>query len=208
MADNSHFYEPKNGHQLPHDPFNAIIAPRPIGWISTKSKTGAVNLAPYSFFNAFNYSPPIVGFSSLGYKDSVKNAVETGEFCWNLVTKPLAEAMNQTSVAVDPDVDEFELAQLTKGQCKIIDVPNVAKSPVVMECKTSQVMQLKSAKGENSQTWLVLGEVVGVHIAQKALKDGIYDTAAMEPVMRAGGADDYFTVSEEQKFELFRPKSN
>ncbi|WP_133469479.1 flavin reductase family protein [Paraglaciecola marina] len=208
MADNSHFYEPKNGHQLPHDPFNAIIAPRPIGWISTKSKTGAVNLAPYSFFNAFNYSPPIVGFSSLGYKDSVKNAVETGEFCWNLVTKPLAEAMNQTSVAVDPDVDEFELAQLTKGQCKIIDVPNVAKSPVVMECKTSQVMQLKSAKGENSQTWLVLGEVVGVHIAQKALKDGIYDTAAMEPVMRAGGAADYFTVSEEQKFELFRPKSN
>ncbi|WP_289028643.1 flavin reductase family protein [uncultured Paraglaciecola sp.] len=208
MADNSHFYEPKNGHQLPHDPFNAIIAPRPIGWISTKSKMGAVNLAPYSFFNAFNYSPPIVGFSSLGYKDSVKNAVETGEFCWNLVTKPLAEAMNQTSVAVDPDVDEFELAQLTKGQCKIIDVPNVAKSPVVMECKTSQVMQLKSAKGENSQTWLVLGEVVGVHIAQKALKDGIYDTAAMEPVMRAGGAADYFTVSEEQKFELFRPKSN
>ncbi|MEP1384999.1 MAG: flavin reductase family protein [Paraglaciecola sp.] len=208
MADSPHFYEPKDGHQLPHDPFNAIIAPRPIGWISTKSKTGAVNLAPYSFFNAFNYSPPIVGFSSLGYKDSVKNAVETGEFCWNLVTKSLAEAMNQTSVAVAPDVDEFELAQLTKGQCKIIDVPNVARSPVVMECKTSQIIQLKSAKGENSQTWLVLGEVVGVHIAQKALKDGIYDTAAMEPVMRAGSAADYFTVSEEQKFELFRPKSN
>lgn len=206
MPENVHFYQPKDGHQLPHDPFNAIIAPRPIGWISSKSLTGQVNLAPYSFFNAFNYHPPIIGFSSIGYKDSVQNAADTGEFCWNLVTRSLAEAMNQTSAAVDCDIDEFELANLTKGQSKIIDVPYVAQSPVVMECKTSQVIQLQSAGGENCQTWMVLGEVVGVHITKSALIEGVYDTAAMQPVMRGGGPGDYFSVSELQMFQLFRPK--
>lgn len=206
MPDDVHFYQPKEGHQLPHDPFNAIIAPRPIGWISTKSSTGQVNLAPYSFFNAFNYHPPIIGFSSIGYKDTVKNAQETGAFCWSLVTRSLADSMNQTSAAVEAEIDEFELAGITKGQSKIIDVPYVANSPVVMECKTSQVIQLQAANGESCESWLVLGEVVGVHIAQHALKQGIYDTAAMEPVMRGGGAGDYFSVSELQKFELFRPK--
>ena len=206
MPDNSHFYQPKDGHKLERDPFNSIIAPRPIGWISSKSINGQVNLAPYSFFNAFNYHPPIIGFSSIGYKDSVKNAADTGEFCWNLVTRSLAEVMNQTSVAADSDVDEFELANIAKGQSKVIDVPHVALSPVVMECKTSQVIQLQSSGGESCQSWLVLGEVVGVHISQMALKDGVYDTAAMQPVMRGGGPGDYFSVSELQKFQLFRPK--
>lgn len=204
MPDNAHFYQPKDGHQLEHDPFNSIIAPRPIGWISSKSLSGQVNLAPYSFFNAFNYHPPIIGFSSIGYKDSVKNAADTGEFCWSLVTRSLAESMNETSAAVGSD--EFELANLVKGQSKIIDVPHVAQSPVVMECKTSQVIQLQSASGEDCQTWLVMGEVVGVHISQIALKEGVYDTAAMEPVMRGGGPSEYFSVSELQKFQLFRPK--
>ncbi|MBU3001924.1 flavin reductase family protein [Paraglaciecola arctica] len=206
MPNNAHFYQPKDGHQLPHDPFNAIIAPRPIGWISSQNAKGQVNLAPYSFFNAFNYHPPIIGFSSIGYKDSVKNAAETGQFCWNLVTRSLAESMNKTSAMVDSEVDEFELANLAKGQSKIIDVPFVALSPVVMECKTSQVIQLQNAKGEQCQTWMVFGEVVGVHIAQSAIKTGIYDTAAMEPIMRGGGAADYFSVSENNKFELSRPK--
>jgi len=206
VPDNTHFYQPKDGHQLEHDPFNSIIAPRPIGWISSKSPNGQVNLAPYSFFNAFNYHPPIIGFSSIGYKDSVKNAADSGEFCWNLVTRSLADMMNQTSVAVGSDVDEFELANISKGQSKVIDVPHVALSPVVMECKTSQVIQLQSSFGENCQSWLVLGEVVGVHISQMALKDGVYDTAAMQPVMRGGGPGDYFSVSELQKFQLFRPK--
>ena len=206
MPHSPHFYEPKDGHQLKHDPFNSIIAPRPIGWISSKSATGQVNLAPYSFFNAFNYHPPIIGFSSIGYKDSVKNAVDSGEFCRNLVTRSLAESMNQTSVAVDSNVDEFELANIAKGQSKIIDVPYVLQSPVVMECKTSQVIQLQSASGEACQSWLVLGEVVGVHIAESAIQDGVYDTAAMQPVMRGGGPGDYFSVSELQKFQLFRPK--
>lgn len=208
MPNNAHFYQPKDGHQLPHDPFNAIIAPRPIGWISTKSATGQVNLAPYSFFNAFNYHPPIIGFSSIGYKDSVKNAADTGVFCWNLVTRSLADSMNQTSAAVDSDVDEFELANLVKGHSKIIDVPHVTQSPVVMECKTSQVIQLQSASGDKCQTWMVLGEVVGVHIDKSAINQGIYDTAAMEPVMRGGGPADYFSVSELQKFELFRPRQD
>lgn len=206
MPDDSHFYQPKDGHQLPHDPFNAIIAPRPIGWISSKSAAGKVNLAPYSFFNAFNYHPPIIGFSSVGNKDSVKNAEETGEFCWNLVTRSLADAMNQTSAAVESDVDEFKLANLAKGQSKIIDVPYVAQSPVVMECKTSQVIQLQGAGGDKCESWLVLGEVVGVHIAQSAIIQGIYDTAAMEPIMRGGGPADYFSVSELQKFKMSRPQ--
>jgi flavin reductase (DIM6/NTAB) family NADH-FMN oxidoreductase RutF len=206
VPDNTHFYQPKDGHQLEHDPFNSIIAPRPIGWISSKSPNGQVNLAPYSFFNAFNYHPPIIGFSSIGYKDSVKNAADSGAFCWNLVTRSLADMMNQTSVAVGSDVDEFELANIAKGQSKVIDVPHVALSPVVMECKTSQVIQLQSSGGENCQSWLVLGEVVGVHISQMALKDGVYDTAAMQPVMRGGGPGDYFSVSELQKFQLFRPR--
>src|SRR5512133_3291340 len=113
MLDNSHFYEPRLGHGLPHDPFNAIVGPRPIGWISTHSTQGALNAAPYSFFNAFNYTPPIVGFSSIGYKDSVRNIEQTGESVWNLVTRPLAAAMNQTSAAVAPEVSEFALAGLT-----------------------------------------------------------------------------------------------
>ena len=114
MSRERHFYQPKDGHRLAHDPFNSIVAPRPIGWVSTKSSNGQVNLAPYSFFNAFNYQPPIIGFSSIGFKDSVKNAQESGEFCWNLVSRSHAEAMNQTSAAVSSDIDEFELAGLSK----------------------------------------------------------------------------------------------
>ncbi len=105
MSDDLHFYEPRAGHGLPHDPFNAIVGPRPIGWIATRSAAGVLNLAPYSFFNAFNYVPPIVGFASIGAKDTLANVRETGEFVWNLTTRPLAEAMNQTCASVPPDVD-------------------------------------------------------------------------------------------------------
>ena len=111
-ADTFHFYEPANGHGLPHDPFNAIVGPRPIGWIGSRSADGIVNLAPYSFFNAFNYTPPIVGFASIGWKDSVRNIESTGVFTWNLATRPLAEAMNASAALVPQEVDEFELAGL------------------------------------------------------------------------------------------------
>lgn len=207
MTETLHFYEPSKGHDLPHDPFNALVAPRPIGWISSQDSRGNLNLAPYSFFNAFNYHPPIVGFSSIGYKDSVRNAEETGEFCWNLVTRPLSEAMNQTCAPVAPEVDEFALAGLTPTPSRVISVPRVAESPVTLECKVSQVLRLTGADGVAADTWVVFGEVVGVHIAEHLLKDGVYDTAAAEPVLRGGGPADYFQVDGSQKFQMHRPKS-
>ena len=203
MSNHYHFYETKDGHPLKHDPFNAIIAPRPIGWISTLSEEGVANLAPYSFFNAFNYTPPIIGFSSIGYKDSVNNAQQSGEFCWNLVTTELAEQMNQTSASIDSD--EFELAGLEKGASKTIKSPHVAHAPVIMECKTSQVIQLQSANGQVCDSYLVLGEVVAVHIEKSAVIDGVYQTALNQPIMRGGGAGDYFSMSEMKKFEMLRP---
>ena len=115
MNEDIHFYEPSKGHGLPHDPFNAIVGPRPIGWMSSQDSEGRLNLAPYSFFNAFNYTPPIIGFASIGAKDSLHNIRQTGEFCWNLATRPLAEQMNQTCAAVPADVSEFELAGWTPG---------------------------------------------------------------------------------------------
>ena len=201
-----HSYTPSTGHGLPHDPFNAIVAPRPIGWVGTHDGAGHRNLAPYSFFNAFNYVPPIVGFSSIGMKDSLRNAQATGEFTWNLVTRPLAEAMNASCAAVPPDVDEFVLAGLTPLASTRIGAPRVAESPVTFECRVTQVVQLQTAEGATVPTWLVLGEVVAVHIAQRLLVNGIYDTAAAEPVLRGGGPADYFGISAELGFKMFRPK--
>jgi len=201
-----HFYEPRNGHGLPHDPFNAIVGPRPIGWISSLSRAGTRNLAPYSFFNAFNYVPPIVGFASIGAKDTLHNVQETGEFVWNLATRPLAEAMNATCAAVPPEVDEFALAGLTPAASRLVAPPRVAESPVAFECKVTQIVQLQRTSGETVPTWLVLGEVVGVHIANAALRDGVYDTAAAGHILRAGGPADYFTVGPEQLFQMRRPR--
>ena len=206
MPNATHFYEPRHGHGLPHDPFNAIVGPRPIGWISTRSASGAVNLAPYSFFNAFNYTPPIVGFASIGYKDTVRNAEQTGEFAWNLVTRPLAEAMNQTCASVPPEVDEFTLAGLTPVASHLVAVPRVAQSQVAFECRCTQVVQLQAAGGELVPTWLVLGEVVGVHIDRSMLDDGVYDTGRAGHVLRGGGPADYFSVGPGQLFRMLRPR--
>lgn len=205
-TDSIHFYEPAQGHGLPHDPFNAIVGPRPIGWVSTCDANGVLNLAPYSFFNAFNYTPPIVGFSSIGYKDSVRNIEATGEFVWNLTTHDLAEAMNQTCAAVPPEVDEFALAGLTPLASCLVRPPRVQESPVGFECKLSQLIQLTSAQGDPIDSWLVLGEVVGIHIAQRLLKDGVYDTARAGHILRGGGPADYFTVGPEQLFKMHRPR--
>lgn len=206
MADDFHFYEPARGHGLAHDPFNAVIAPRPIGWISSRAEDGTLNLAPYSFFNAFNYIPPIIGFSSIGYKDSVRNIEATGEFCWNLATRTLAEKMNQTSAMVGPEVDEFTLAGVTPKPSQIVAVPHVAETPVAFECKLSQIIQLNGADGRKVDTWMVLGEVVGVHIVRHLLREGIYDTAAAEPILRAGGPADYFAIDAAQLFQMVRPQ--
>ncbi|MEI8171462.1 MAG: flavin reductase family protein [Rhodoferax sp.] len=205
MPNSAHFYEPRHGHRLPHDPFNAIVGPRPIGWISTCSAGGALNLAPYSFFNAFNYTPPIVGFASIGHKDTLRNIEETGVFVWNLVTRPLAEAMNQTCAAVPPEVSEFGLAGLTPVASRLIAPPRVLESPVAFECKKTQIVQLQTATGDRVPTWLVLGEVVAVHIAKNLLKDGVYDTAGADHILRGGGAADYFSIGPEQLFHMRRP---
>ena len=206
MSATTYFYEPARGHGLAHDPFNAIVGPRPIGWISSNSAKGALNLAPYSFFNAFSYSPPIIGFASIGYKDTVQNVAATREFVWNLATRPLAEAMNVTSTPVGPTVDEFALAGLTPVASRLVAVPRVGESPVAFECRLTQLIQLETQAGDKVGTWLVLGEVVGVHIDRALLHEGTYDTAAAQPILRGGGTADYFTVRPDNLFRMTRPR--
>ena len=203
----THFYQPKEGHGLAHDPFNAIIAPRPIGWISTKSKTGVLNLAPYSFFNALNYTPPIIGFSVVGSKkDSLVNVQETGEFCWNLVSEDLIDAMNTTSKPLAPEESEFDHAGLQTVESEVVSVPRVKASKVSMECKLTDVVQLKSASGESVDSWFIMGEVVGVHIDKSLIESGVYSTLKSAPVSRGGGRGDYYKISQENFFEMLRPE--
>jgi flavin reductase (DIM6/NTAB) family NADH-FMN oxidoreductase RutF len=200
-----HFYEPKNGHGLRHDPFNAIVAPRPIGWISSRDSRGNINLAPYSFFNGFCYVPPIIGFSSTSWKDTVVNAQETGEFVWNLATKDLAQQMNATAAHVAHDVSEFKIAGLTAAPCKLVNVPRVAESPVSFECKVTQIIRLQGADGKEAQAWLTLGEVVAVHNDKAMIQDGVYQTGLARPIVRAGRKGDYFAIKPENMFEMTRP---
>lgn len=200
-----HFYEPKSGHGLRHDPFNAIVGPRPIGWIASRDKNGLVNLAPYSFFNAFNYVPPIVGFCSLGWKDSVSNIAETGEFVWNLATKALAQQMNATSATVPHEVDEFALAGLTPVASRLVNVPRVGEARVAFECRLTQMVQLQGADGAKVEAWLTLGEVVAVHIDRTLIRDGVYQTAEAHPILRAGRMGDYAEIRPDAMFEMKRP---
>lgn len=200
-----HFYEPKSGHGLRHDPFNAIVGPRPIGWIASRDKNGLVNLAPYSFFNAFNYVPPIVGFCSLGWKDSVSNIAETGEFVWNLATKALAQQMNATSATVPHEVDEFALAGLTPVASRLVNVPRVGEARVAFECRLTQIVQLQGADGAKVEAWLTLGEVVAVHIDRTLIRDGVYQTAEAHPILRAGRMGDYAEIRPDAMFEMKRP---
>jgi len=200
-----HFYEPGAGHRLPHDPLNAIVAPRPIGWISTISTKGVRNLAPYSFFNLFNYRPPIIGFSSMGWKDSVANIAATGEFVWNLATRDLAEAMNATSANVDAGVDEFALAAIDTLPSRLVKPDRVADSPAAFECKLTQLVRLETKEGRALDQWLVLGEAVGIHIDPAMLEDGVYQTARARPITRGGGPADYFEITEDGLFRMRRP---
>lgn len=200
-----HFYEPSAGHRLPHDPLNAIVAPRPIGWVSTLSANGVRNLAPYSFFNLINYRPPLVAFSSTGWKDSVANIQATGDFVWNLATKAQAEQMNASSAAVDADVDEFDLAGLCALPSSFVKPDRVAGSPVHFECRLTQLIQLKSKEGLDLDQWLVIGEAVGIHIDSAMLEDGVYQTARAHPITRGGGPADYFEITQDRLFRMRRP---
>ena len=200
-----YFYEPSKGHGLPHNPFKAIVAPRPIGWISSIDKQGRVNLAPYSFFNAFAETPPVIGFcTSHARKDSVNNIDETGEFVANFCGAELALEMNITSASVAPGVDEMKLAGLEAAASTLVKPPRIARAIAALDCKLISTTQLKNAKGELIDTWLTLGEVVGVHINDEFLKDGIFDTAAARPLGRCGYKGDYVEVN--TLFEMIRPK--
>ncbi|KQM92567.1 MULTISPECIES: flavin reductase family protein [Sphingomonas] len=200
-----HSYEPASGHRLPHDPLNAIVAPRPIGWVSTLSAGGVPNLAPYSFFNLFNYTPPLIGFSSMGWKDSVANIAATGEFVWNLVSRDLGEAMNATAANVAADVDEFALAGLETLASLHVKPPRVAASRAQFECKVTQIVRLETKERRELDQWLVLGEAVAIHIDPAMLDDGVYQTARGEPILRGGGPADYFAITEESLFKMRRP---
>jgi flavin reductase (DIM6/NTAB) family NADH-FMN oxidoreductase RutF len=202
---NTYFYEPRNGHGLPHDPFNSIIAPRPIGWVSTRGADGSVNLAPYSFFNAFNYTPPILGFSSTSPKDSLRNCIETREFVWNVCTRELAEAMNETCAPAPYGVNEFGLAGLTAAPSRLVGAPRVVESPVNFECKVTDIIPLRTHTGAATNGMLVLGEVVAVHIDKRLLIDGLFDTFGAGLVMRAGGPTAYAAVGPEARFDMKRP---
>jgi flavin reductase (DIM6/NTAB) family NADH-FMN oxidoreductase RutF len=198
-----HWYEPSKGHGLRHNPFNSIVSPRPIGWISSKGSTGSVNLAPYSFFNCFNYHPPIIGFSSIGWKDTVRNCSESGEFTWNLATISVGEGVNTSCEPVGPEVNEFELAGLTQVDSNIVGAPRVGESPVNFECKVTQIEQLKDRNGL-IDTWMVLGEVIGVHINKDLIKGGVYDAVLAEPILRGGGPADYFSITRDNLFQIHR----
>ena len=199
----THFYRPAEGHRLAHNPLNAIIAPRPIGWIGTVSASGTRNLAPYSFFNAFGYEPPLIGFAATSRKHTIANIAATREFTWNLVTAELAEAMNQTSIPAE--VDEFARAGLAAAPSVEIAAPRVGSSPVNFECRLAHLIELSDAAGLRTGGWLVVGEVVAVHIDQRLITDGVYDTAAGHPVQRGGGPTAYYGLDPATRFDLTRP---
>jgi len=198
-----HFYEPSKGHNLPHDPFKAIVAPRPIGWISSMDNEGRVNLAPYSFFNAVCDRPPMVMFSSSGWKDTVGNIQATGEFVCNLVTRPLAEKMNQTSASLPHGVNEFEFAGLAPAPSRIVGPPRVAEAPAALECRLVQIIQLHDVHGAKLDQYVTIGQVVGVHIDRAYLRDGLFDLLATHPVQRAGYTADYTEAT--TGFKMSRP---
>ncbi len=197
------FYDTaKNDHGLPRDPFKAIVAPRPIGWITSMGAKGEINLAPYSFFNAVSDDPPIVLFSSEGPKDSLVFVQETGEFVCNLATFELRSAVVATSAQFPRGVNEMEQSGLASTPCRLVRPPRVAASPCALECKLLQVIDLKDLAGKSSHRHVVLGQVVGIHIDDRFIKDGRLDTAAMEPIARCGYAD-YSVV--DRVFAIARP---
>lgn len=197
------FYEPSKGHGLPHDPSKAIVAPRPIGWISTVNKAGKINLAPYSFFNAFSTRPFIVWFSSEGEKDSATFAEETGEFVANLVSRDLAEKMVRTAVDAPRGVSEFDYADLVMAPSRLVAPPRVAAVPAALECRVTEILRPKALDGTLTSAVVVAGEVVGVHIDDAFLKDGMFDIVRAGNVGRLGYMD-YASVSE--IFSMRRPR--
>ena len=198
------FYEPhaRDKAILPHDPFKALIAPRPIGWVTTMGTDGGINLAPYSFFNAFSDRPPMIGFSSSGFKDSVTYVLETREFVWNMPTYDLREAMNKTAAPLARGDSEFAFADLEMAPSRLVKPPRVKASPAALECVLIEVKRLKDRHGAETDNWLVLGEVIGVHLDDAFVTNGMADTAAMQPIARCGYMD---YVVADSVFQMKRP---
>jgi flavin reductase (DIM6/NTAB) family NADH-FMN oxidoreductase RutF len=190
------FYRPAEGHGLPHNPFNAIVAPRPIAWVSTTGSLGD-NLAPYSFFNAVAYAPPQVMFASTGIKDSVRNIRETGVFCVNIVEEAMLGVMNQTSASLPRGADEFLRAGVGKEPCETITAPRVAGAPAALECILVQEVALRG-----SGNALIIGEVTGVHLRDDCLVDGRFDVTRFRLAARLGYQD--YTIVREV-FSMPRP---
>jgi len=195
----------ENNHGLKHDPFKALIAPRPIGWISTIGADGICNLAPYSFFNAVSDRPHYVMFSSANVKDSLRNIRETGEFTCSLSTWDTREQMNVSSAPVPPDADEFELSGLTAVASKFVKPPRIKESPAAFECRHWRTIELPDVDADaGTGHYMVIGHVVGIYINEDFIKDGIVDTGAMRPLARLGYMD-YAVVTPETLFTLNRP---
>jgi flavin reductase (DIM6/NTAB) family NADH-FMN oxidoreductase RutF len=199
------YYDPRrDSHGFKHNPITALVVPRPIGWISTLSRTGVVNLAPYSFFNIVSGAPPFVMFASKPRKDSQRNAEETGEFVYNMATYELREAVNASSTEWGPAVSEPERIGLEMAQCREVRPPRVARSPVALECKYFRTVELASADGSRNQSSLVIGEVVGVHIDDAVILNGCIEVTRMQPLARLGYMD-YCSVNE--LFAIQRPSA-
>ena len=198
------FFEPQSRDRsiFPHDPFKALVAPRPIGWISTVSAAGELNLAPYSYFNAFSSNPPIVGFSSEGDKDSSTFAMESGEFVWSMATWDLRDQMNATAASLARGESEFAHARLESAPSRLVRPPRVAASPAAFECRVTEMVKLKDVDGRDSGRRLVLGRVVGIYVDERFVSKGRVDSAAMRPIAR-GGYDEYSVV--ERVFSMPRP---
>lgn len=197
------FYEPKNGHGLPHDPSKAIVSPRPIGWVSTLSGEGALNLAPYSFFNALTTTPFLVMFSSEGEKDSVVNCRATGEFVINLASRDLAEAMNASAVDAPHGTSEFGYAKLETAPSTLVAPPRAMRAHAALECKVTQILQPVGLDGKSSAATVVIGEVVGVYIDDNVLTNGLFDVVKAGNLARLGYMD-YTSVTE--TFAMRRPR--
>ena len=198
------FYEPEKRDRniLPHDPFKAIVAPRPIGWITSMSAKGEINLAPYSFFNGVNSRPNLVMFASEGHKDSVAFIEETGEFVCNLATFDLREQMNETSAPMARGMNEMVRAGLEPAPSRLVKPPRVAASPCALECRMTQIVAMHGIDGTPLDSHVVFGQVVGVYIDDRFVKDGILDTAAMRPIARCG-YNEYAVV--DSLFSMVRP---
>jgi len=200
------FFEPEKRDRalFPWDPFKGVVVPRPIGWISSVDQAGRVNLAPYSFFNGVLSRPRIVSFCSESEKDAAAFAIESGEFAWSMATWALRDRMNMTSEGLPRGQSEFAFAGLATAPCRLVKAPRVAESPAAMECKVTQVVRVKDVDGKETGGVVVYGQVIGMHIDERFMKNGRFDLAAVQPIARCG-YDEYTTV--EKVFSMTRPAS-